>query len=129
MRINNQNIVDLGSHLMIRLNEPYWGAWKKYGWPRGIEGFGLSRELLDRAIAENKWIMISFPYGRYEITGKKAMKYAEKYKTSFRARADVTLFVIPRSACTRLDMPNVQPMEAVERDIKPAQMKLLDLSL
>ena len=102
MRINNQPIIETDTHLLIRLHEPFWGAWQKYSWEKGIEGFGLSLALIKRAKTLKKKLMVSFPYGRYEITPRKACNQVKKYNSRFIAKDGTELYVIPRNACERI---------------------------
>ena len=103
MRIKNQPIIETDTHLTIRLQQPYWGAWEKYKWEKGIEGFGLSEDLILKAIKKEKKIMISFKYGRYEIVGEKALEVSQKYQSFFKARDGTLLLVVPRTACRKIE--------------------------
>ena len=33
--------------ITVNIKEPYWGAWKEFGWSKGTWGIGLRKEYLD----------------------------------------------------------------------------------
>lgn len=98
LHIRNQKVVNSKEYIEIVLNQPYWGAWKKYGWERGIEGYGISKEIVNKARDEGKKIKIKLnKYGNYEISAKMVLKKARK----FYARDKKLLYVVPRTACKK----------------------------
>lgn len=94
----------LDNYIIINLREPYWGAWKKYGWEEGIEGFGVRESLINVARMSKKKLLISFKYGDYEITPTLAEKVVKKYKSIFIARDNTKLVVIPRNRCKKVNL-------------------------
>jgi hypothetical protein len=98
MKIRGQSWIETGEHLIIMLREPYWGAWKKYGWEKGVEGMGVSIEAVKEAEEKKKKIMVRLlGRGAYEISPKMALKYAGR----FVSRDNKVLLVIPRNKFKR----------------------------
>jgi hypothetical protein len=96
MKIRGQDWTETKEHLVIFLNQPYWGAWSKYGWEKGVEGFGVSREALQKALDLQKKIKVRFKYAAYEILAAKALEVASK--NIYVPRDGQELIVIPRTA-------------------------------
>lgn len=97
-----KDVVETDTHFILALREPFWGGWKKYGWTKGVEGIGINEKLVDLAISQFKRILVKYKYGDYEITGTKAKREAEKYKSYYVARDNTRLYVIPRTAFYRM---------------------------
>jgi len=100
--INNQKIRIETKHLVISLREPFWGAYQKYGWTDKVEGFGLSSDLINKAIKLKKKIKVKYKYGEYEITPEKAISLKDKYTSIFLARNGTILYVIPRDGFKKI---------------------------
>lgn len=95
MKIRNQVWIETETHLVILLREPFWSAYKRYGWEYGVEGFGVSKEAIEKAEELGKKIRVNLlKYGSYEITAKRAQKYANNV---FIPRDNKPLIVIPRT--------------------------------
>lgn len=92
----------IDTHIVVKLREPYWDAWQKYNWEKGIEGLGVREALVRTAEMSGKKLMIRFKYGDYEITAKKARAMVELYKSNFVARDGTKLIVIPRHKCKKI---------------------------
>lgn len=102
MVIRNQNWEETPDTIQITLLEPYWGAWKQYGWERGIEGLSVSSEAVSIALKYSKKIVVVLKkYGSYIITPTKALKYGKL----FTARDYKKLYCIPRTAFKKLPSP------------------------
>ena len=101
MQIRNQDWQTTETHLVLPLNEPYWGAWKKYNYPIRCEGIGISVEAIQEAKKIDKKIkVVVTKYGEYEITAKKAYSFINKYRHT--ARDNKTIIVIPRIEFNRI---------------------------
>lgn len=90
--------------IKVILKEPYWGAWKRYGWEKGVEGYGVDIDIVREAIKNLDKIEIRYDEIAYQVSGKKIKKfYVEAtIKPIFTARAGVKLIVIPRTLLTKL---------------------------
>lgn len=104
MKISGQNIIVTSTHFIVELHEPFWSAYQKYGWEDRVEGFGISKELVDKAEKENKKIIVRYK-GDYEISPKKARKTVNLYHSVFIARNNKLLGIIPRTAFTKIPPP------------------------
>ena len=102
MKIKGQSIVEDSQYLTIELEAPYWSAWQKFHWKQGVEGFGLSKDLVIKSIEKNKPIKITYPYGSYCIDGRKVQEICTHYNSTYTVRGKITLMIIPRSECERI---------------------------
>jgi len=103
MKIRNQSWMVTDKHLVITLHQPYWSAYKLYGWESrfGIkcEGLGVSVEAVDKAIELKLKIRVNvIKYGSYEITPTEAKRWGEQ----FLPRDNKPILVIPRMKFTRI---------------------------
>jgi len=83
----------------IDIQEPWWGAWKRYGWAKGIWGVGFKKEDIEKAI-ENKQkleVKVGSKDILYEISPVTVKNYSQKYKTQFLARHNAILYVVPNT--------------------------------
>jgi hypothetical protein len=124
MKIRNQTWLDTQTHLVTTLYEPYWSAWKRYGWTKGVEGFGIAIEALEKTEELGLKIKVHVvKYGSYEISTKKARKWMH---TKFLPRDHKPIIVIPR---TEFDKINTEKMKRDlekkehERAVKNAEIK------
>jgi hypothetical protein len=103
MRIRNQTWIETDTHLVLTLHQPFWSAWKKYGWETQQEGLGVSREAVKKALELGKKLRINvLKYGSYEISPKKALRIASSF--TFKPRDGKTLLIIPRLECERINV-------------------------
>ena len=111
MQIRHQPWIEVDKHLVLTLHEPWWGAWQRFGWTKGIEGIGVSREAIQIAKTLGKKIRVNIiKYGSYEITPTKAERYSSNI---FYPRDRKALYVIPRDAFDRI--PTDQKVKAFEK--------------
>jgi len=106
MRIANQVWKSNGTYLILNLNEPFWSAYQRFGWPEGTEGYSISEAALTKAKEFKKKILVRNKYGDYEITTSKASKYLN---CQFTARDGTLLICIPRSAFKKLPPLEEEP--------------------
>ena len=100
MRIRGQRWKENKKHIVITLHQPYWGAWKKYGWDYGVEGMGIAPEAIEKAREMGKKLKVNVTkYGSYEITPLRCEPFM---KYIFIARDFKKLIVIPRTAFDKL---------------------------
>lgn len=84
---------------IIHIHKPWWGAWKKFGWEKGIPGIGVNHKLVNDAFGnqEKLYFQIGDNPTVYEIPGTTILRYYIKNKTKYKARKGVLLYVFPRN--------------------------------
>jgi hypothetical protein len=98
MNIKGQQFEVEENHLAFELHDPYWSAFKKFGWPFGTEGYSINHLTIEKASDLGKKIKIKTKYGDYEITPSKAIKEGR----GIHARNGTVLVCIPKYALTRI---------------------------
>ena len=104
MYIQHQNWKETQTHISLKLDQTYWGAWKKFGWQIGMEGLSISLKAIEYAKEKGKKLQVIVKdnkYGTYEITPDKALENGQEFKTSTK----VTLICIPRNIYKKLQKP------------------------
>lgn len=117
MNIKGQEFTIEEKHIAFELHDPYWGAYKLFGWPTGTEGYSISEKALDVAFALEKDILIKTRYGNYAVSAKKA--FSQGGQTA--ARNGTKLICIPRFALTRYGNPptiDTLKQQEVQRKIR-----------
>jgi hypothetical protein len=95
MNIRGQIWEENETHIVLKLHEPYWSAWQKFKWEKGVEGLGISIEAIRIAELKNKKIRLDVrKYGSYEITWSKARENGHE----FIPRDNKPILVVPRTA-------------------------------
>lgn len=104
-QIRNQEWTESTEYLILSLREPYWGAWQKYGWERGVEGLSVSLKAVEYAESLKKnLVVILKKYGIYRITPERAQKFGKV----FVARDNKGLLCIPRTAFTKIKQSEIK---------------------
>ncbi len=83
----------------IKIQEPYWGAWQKFGWAKGIWGVGIAVNEIEKAIVKKEPIIITI-HGfkeKYQISPTTVKNYAEKNNTKYLAMFNRELYVVPQT--------------------------------
>jgi len=90
-----------GNKIGIKIREPWWGAWKKFGWKKGVPGVGIRKDIIVKAHQEGKGLLITVgkKEDQYFISPNKALDYVAKRKSIFLARKGTVLYVIPLDLC------------------------------
>lgn len=104
MIIDGQGVVETDTDLVFALREPYWSAYKKYGWSNKEAGFGISIDLVREAVAKEKKIIAIYRGISYNISPITVNNFykSSKIKPIFLARGKVKLVVVPQSKFTAL---------------------------
>ena len=79
--------------MKIDIRQPFFGAWKKYGWPKGTWGIGIKRKKITDAGLKGEKITITLrgKPTEYQITPKKALIHGKLFMAKFNTK----LLVIP----------------------------------
>ena len=78
----------------LELRQPFWMAWKQFGWEKGVPGFGIAKDKL----LTNDNVMVNYQGIKYLISSQEALQIAEKYKSYFVTKTGVKLVSIPKTA-------------------------------
>ena len=117
MRIRGQSIIETDDYFFIRLREPYWSAWQKFGWEQGVEGLGVSREVIDKCIENKKKLRVRVAkYATYEI-GYTKLQLQASADRRYLARDNRVVYVLPRTAFEKL------VKKTTEADIKKEDLR------
>lgn len=98
MKIKGQEFEVTPTYLIIRLKEPYWSAWQRFGWEYSTTGYSVNEEAVNRALELKKKILVKTRYGDYEITPKKALREGGRMDAS----NGTPLICIPKHALKKL---------------------------
>lgn len=103
MTIRGQMWQETDTHIVIKIHEAWYGAWKRFGWPEGTKGFGVSVEAIHKAKELGKKLeirLLKYP-AVYEITTDKAIEQGQS--NIFNARDQKPLYILPETALTKLE--------------------------
>jgi len=102
VKISGNNWEITKKHLIMQLDDPFWSAWQRYGWPQGTAGYSVSSKAIDRAKKLNKKILVKNKYGWYEITPNKALQYSNN---QFITGNGTKLLCLPSTAFKKIQKP------------------------
>lgn len=85
--------------MKIHLRNPYWGAWKEFGWQKGDYGIGISESKLNQALASKERLEITIGASDkvYSIDPVYFIKKALSLNAKYTAKDDTKLLLIPIS--------------------------------
>lgn len=88
----------------ITIREPYFSAWKRYGWPKGIWGLGINKEHLFKALQlrENLLIHVNSLKADFECMPQTVINYCQNKRAYFTAGKNTLLYVIPNFMLDKL---------------------------
>lgn len=85
----------------IKIQEPWWGAWEKFGWAKGIWGVSIAKHKIEEAIKNKEKVYLNIWKfkKRYEVSPVTVKNYSQKNKTQNLARGNskVILYCIPQT--------------------------------
>lgn len=90
--------------MKIKIIEPWWGAWSKFGWGEKIPGIGFKANLVDTLAKMHEKITVTIGMDKteYEIAAVTIQNLAKKYKSTYLARFGTPLYVIPQNALKKI---------------------------
>ena len=106
-KINNQWIYRGKDYLAFHIDQPWWGAGKRFGWDG--PGIGINKKIIEKAKKMDLKLQITYYKNRkyrYEITPTLVEKRAKQYDSYYTARGKVKLLVIPVSSLKKLPIKN-----------------------
>ena len=83
--------------MKIKIQEPWWGAWKKFGWANKIWGVGFKKKDIMKAIKKKEQIELKIWEFKedYMISPITVYNYVQKHRTTHLARHNTLLYVVP----------------------------------
>lgn len=84
--------------MLIKIKEPWWGAWKQFGWEKGTWGVGLKKLAVEQALKAGEVIDINVWKFKttYHVQPQAVIDYANQHKTGHLAKGTL-LLVVPSS--------------------------------
>ncbi len=110
-RIGGQLVKETKTHVWVSLNQPYWGAWKIYGWDKGTEGYGINDNILDYVVFHQKKLGIKCRGQKFEIGYRKLKKYIGLHVFKVKDRY---LSELPRTVLDKVKEEPQPPTETME---------------
>lgn len=91
--------MNIKSDNIVRIVEPFWGAWKLYNWGRPIPGIGLSEKVVMDALKCKKNILVTIGKDKtiYEISPVTVVTLAKKYHSVRKVRYGNKVAVVPQN--------------------------------
>lgn len=93
--------------MKIHINEPWWGAYKKFGWGDKIPGIGFSQRDILRCIEAGEKVVVSIGNDKetlYEISPVTVQNLSKKYNSTYKARLGVVLLVVPQNELKKIQL-------------------------
>lgn len=81
--------------MKIAIKEPWYSAWQKFGWTKGMWGVGINAKEIQTAQELGEDIHLAVGKKTYLVKPGRVKEYAEKNNTKFKARYNITLYVVP----------------------------------
>jgi hypothetical protein len=93
---------------ILNIKEPYWSAWKAYGWEKGVAGIGISNEVIGEALKNKSdiYIYIGKDTTLYQIDPYKVLELSMKYHSKKTVGHGVSVKVIPINELEEIILSN-----------------------
>lgn len=91
--------------MTIHIQEPWWGAWKRFGWAKSIPGIGIDSQKVAQAIDKQEQLILRIGKESqlYRISPVTVRNVCAKYNSTFKARYNKTLLVVPQSELVKYE--------------------------
>jgi len=90
----------------IKIQEPWWGAWKFWGWADGIWGVSIAKHKVEEAIEKGEKIYLNIWKFKeqYVVSPVTVKNYAQKHHTQNLAGRNkkVLLYCIPQTILEKI---------------------------
>ena len=85
--------------MKVRIQEPWWSAYTKFGWSKGIWGIGFDKGKVLKAIKNKEKVDITINKfkEKFQMSPVTIRNLAEKNNWKYRARFNTLLYVIPNT--------------------------------
>ena len=84
----------------IKINEPFWSAYKTYGWDDKVPGLGFNKNIIDTLVSMGEHaitVTVGKDPQKYRISPITIQNQAKKYNSIYKARYNTLLYVIPQN--------------------------------
>ena len=103
MKIAGQHLHSTDKYVEMEIRNPYYGAYKEYGWVKGEWGISLSLPLIRYAHNNKKKIRVKWKNDTYQTTPKRIQNFYNKSKIKPNHYSKgIRLIVVPQSVYGRL---------------------------
>ena len=92
--------------MILKINTPWWSAWKTFGWERGTWGIGLDKKKIDQCVLDNDSLKVEIKGKTYCLDPVKVWDYCCLNNTKFMTKYGNSLYVIPNSFLKENDEEN-----------------------
>lgn len=88
---------------IVHIAEPFWSAWKFYGWDKGIPGIGLAERVVKQHAVTKEPIRVTIGKDPtvYKISPVTVVNLAKKFNSVRTVRMGVKVAVIPQNQFTK----------------------------
>ena len=88
--------------MILKIKEPFWSAWKMYGWKEKVPGVGISNTVVGQAIKEKSqvYLYVGKDPILYMIDPQKIIELSKKYNSIKTVGKGVRVAVIPLTSLT-----------------------------
>jgi len=91
---------------ILNIAKPWYSAYQKYGWWEHVPGIGLNKHLVDSLAEQGKHLTLTIGTDpqKYRISGVRVKGIAYKYNSTYIARDNTILYVIPQNELKKVPM-------------------------
>lgn len=83
--------------MIVKIRQPFWGAWKMFFWENREEGYGIAEYKIRKCIERKEKLVIQYKNEKYEIGYRSLEKKVLNSPYDWEVRSGVVLKIIPRS--------------------------------
>lgn len=86
--------------MLVNIREPFWSAWKFYGWEKGVPGIGIAEDIVMKALREKGeiFVRIKKDYNTYIIGHQTIIEMLKKYRSVRSVGNGKKVAVFPKTA-------------------------------
>ncbi len=91
--------------MKIHIIEPFWGAYKFYGWGERIPGIGIAEKVVMDSLRNKEQIIVTIGKdpSHYEISPVTVVNLAKKYNSIKQVRHGIKVAVIPQNKLKKIN--------------------------
>lgn len=91
--------------IVLHIAEPFWSAWKFYGWDKPIAGIGINVNVVKAAEESGRKLLVTIGKDpqKYQISPVTVRSLGEKYNSIREVRNGTKVIVVPQSELTKYE--------------------------